>query len=179
MRRLPCLAALSVVATLAFACVAMAQQGPAADYPGPCSVVAEQFGTDPDYLAYIPEVDGCVFVNGYVPALGPLINPVFDAQTGEELGVFKDLVDAQTQEELGLFKDLLDFDFPYEAACGAFSAPEGYQPPAGFTAQQYFEQRANAQHRAILDPNGDGLACTAEDAAFLSGSTVDDGAAAA
>lgn len=78
---------------------------------------------------------------------------------------------------LGLVKDL-DPDLTsganrttYQAFCGNFPVPEDFPTATGYTAQEYHDQLANTQEQAILDPDGDGLACTDEDEAFLSGET--------
>ena len=73
---------------------------------------------------------------------------VFDADTGENLGLLKD-VDTN-----------LAATITYEDFCAAF--PTFID---GETAQEYFDGRANAQEQAILDPDANGVACDSADPA--------------
>lgn len=97
--------------------------------------------------------------------------------------------DPETGEQLGAVKNL-DPDLSsgansvtYKEFCEDFS--ESSTP---VTAQEYLDgiseaydeiEGANAQERDLLDPDGDGQACTSEDEAFLVGDTgggeADDG----
>lgn len=175
MRKLVLLAALSVVVTLAFSSVAMAQyitgtqEGPNS---GECSDLAEKLGGGGPGgvdLYYLPDVGGCIDVGG-AGTFGPLVNTfnttVLEPDTGERLGLVKDLDPDLTSGANSV---------THQEVCRDFS--ESSTP---VTAQEYFDgysdvygtiEGANAKERAILDPNGDGLACTAEDTAFISGGT--------
>lgn len=123
---------------------------------GPCAGAAEQLaaeqpnvpdGTFESYLNYVSDVDGCLTFEG-TDFVGGLSVPVYDPDTGEDLGILKDL-DPDLSSG--------DFSVAYEEFCGAF--PTRF----GETEQEYFEQSANDKERAILDPDGDGLACGVED----------------
>lgn len=134
MKRLLYLAALSMVTTLLLASVALAQASPGAptDSAGNCAAGQQ----------YVAELNGCIPGEGLPDLLiGQLNSQVLDADTGEPLGLLKD-VDQN-----------LAAAFPYENFCAAFPTFEGE------TAQEYFDGRANAQERAILDPDGNGIAC--------------------
>lgn len=111
---------------------------------GPCAGAAEQLGMpDESYLSYISDVGGCVSFEG-TDIIGSLSATVYDSDTGAELGILKDLDSDLTSG---------DFSVTYEEFCGAFPSPF-----AG-TAQEYYDQQANFQEQAILDPEGDGAAC--------------------
>lgn len=139
---------------------------------GDCSVLTQGTSTPESYFTYFPEINGCVTTEG-----GPYSFPitlfnttVFDADTGEPLGIFKEL----SQNLAGTV--YLGETVSYESFCGAFPT-FGETVVEEVSAQEYYGsgggyyQPANAQERAILDPNGDGLACTPEDEAFLAGDT--------
>jgi hypothetical protein len=115
-----------------------------------------QDGTFESYLNFIPDVGGCVIFEGLGPNLpiGALNAPVYDPDTGGELGMVKDL-DPDLSSG--------DFSVTYQEFCGAFPTTDG------MTAQEYHDQRANTKEQSILDPDGDGRACTSDDEAFLTG----------
>jgi hypothetical protein len=46
-------------------------------------------------------------------------------------------------------------------------------PDEAMTPKSYLEQHANVKERLILDPNGDGIACTAEDGSAKIGRFVE------
>ncbi len=152
------LAALSIAATLAFQSMAAAQG--ASDSPGECSGAVEQlaseqpnvqYGVFESYLNYISDVGGCVAFEGTGPnvTVGVHNATVYDPDTGEELGLVKDL-DPDLSSG--------DFSTTYEEFCGAFRT----SAPVGSTAQEYYDQQANSQEQSILDPDSDGLACSGE-----------------
>lgn len=159
MRKLFMLLSLSLVMSMVFTSGAMAQN---TNFTGPCAVPAEQLGVPTEsFLVFIPEVDGCIVAEGQAdPLIDQLNGPVYDADTGENLGLLKN-VDSNLADNI-----------TYEDFCGAFPTLSDNQ-----SAQDYYETTANAQEQAILDPNGDGLACTDEDAAFLAGGGMTDDAA--
>lgn len=166
------LVALAMVATLAFASVAMAQSQYLTGSTGDeCSDLEEEFSAEAgseesplggfeETLIFVPDAGGCIDAGG-AGAYGPLVNSlndvVFDPDTGERLGIVKDLD-----------PDLSDGtnSVTYQEFCEDFS-----ETSTPVTAQEYFEQDTNAKEREILDPDGDGQACTSEDAAFLTGDT--------
>lgn len=149
--------------------------GGGTDVPGqssgeddPCAGANEQLGISSDVSGsfggiFFPDAGGCIYLTGALVelTLDQLNAPVHDSDTGEELGMVKDLDPDLTSG---------DFSVSYEEFCGAFPTPEaeGFSY-AGLTAQEYYDQLANEREKAILDPNGDGLACTPDDDAFLSG----------
>lgn len=166
MRKFLCIVALSVVYVLAFQSGAVAQyEDPGADddqydedtvqtsaLDGPCAGAAEQLAAGrpnvseevfQSYYSYLPDVGGCVSFEGNT-FISSLSVPVYDAETGEELGIVKDLDSDLTSGE---------FSVTHEEFCGGFI-------PQIQTAQNYFDQDANAQEQAILDPDGDGFACS-------------------
>ncbi|MGH3089526.1 MAG: hypothetical protein ACRDSJ_19735, partial [Rubrobacteraceae bacterium] len=114
-------------------------------------------------LGFSPDV-GCVVPEGAaiaIPVVGTLNMPVVDPETGEQIGIFKDLDPDLTSG---------DFSVTYQEFCGAFPTLEYPGVSfAGLSAQEYYDQEANAKEQAILDPNADGFACTSDDEAFLSG----------
>ena len=164
MRKLFVLLSLSLVMSLAFAPAALGQNN---NFTGPCAVAAEQLGVPTEsFLVFIPEVNGCILAEGQAnPLIDQLNGPVYDADTGENLGLLKD-VDPNLADNV-----------TYEEFCGAFPTLDVGGQFGDLSAQQYYDQFANAQEQAILDPNGDGLACTDEDAAFLAGGSMTDDAA--
>ena len=156
MKRLLCLAALSVVFTLAFLSVAMAQQTGGED----------NLFSQPSFGCF-PDAGGCLLVEPQTQ-VARLNAPLVDPNTGEELGLLKNL-DPDLSSG--------DFSITYQEFCGDFPQPESLivgTTLGGLVAQEYYDQLANVQEQAILDPNGDGLACTAEDTAFLAGDTSAD-----
>lgn len=163
MRKLLYLVALSVVTTLAFASVAMAQSVyTPPDSTVDCSAVEE--GQPPGIeFFFVPDAGGCIAEGSEGggtpnPVLSDFGKVVFDPDTGERLGTVRDL-----DPDLSSGANSLT----YQEFCGSFDG----LPERARTAQEYFEQGADAEEQAILDPNGDGLACTAEDTAFLAGDT--------
>lgn len=156
------LAALSMVVTLAFAPAALAQSSYAApDYTRDCSAAEEGQPPGVEFF-FLPDAGGCIAEGSEGAVSGPIVSDlnkvVFDAGTGERLGVAKDL-----DPDLSSGANSVT----YQEFCGDFvGIPEKVMTP-----QSYFEQTANAKEQAILDPNSDGLACTAEDTAFLAGDT--------
>lgn len=158
MRKFLYLAALTVVATLASASVAQAQY--LTEPIEECSGAAEQDFYKPLY--FVPDTGGCI-VEGGAGSYGPLANTlnkiVYDPDTGESLGVVKNLDPDLSSGANGV---------THQEFCEDF---EGTTTPV--TAQEYFdgdseaygelEDGANAQEQEILDPNGDGQACTSED----------------
>ena len=162
MKRLLYLAVLVILATLAFSSVATAQSA----YAPPDSTVdcsAAEEGQPPGIeFFFLPDAGGCIAVGSEGVVSSPIIvdlnKVVFDSDTGERLGVAK-----------GLDPDLSSGSnsVTYQEFCAAWDTiPDEVETP-----QSYFEQAANAKEQAILDPDGDGLACTAEDEAFVAGDT--------
>lgn len=147
------LAALSVLFTLAFASVAMAQSAyTPADSTIDCSDVEE--GTPGIEFFFVPDAGGCI-AEGYEgggtpnPVLYDFGKVVFDPDTGERLGTVRDL-----DPDLSSGTNSLT----HQEFCESFDG----LPERARTAQEYFEQGADAEEQAILDPDGDGLACTQE-----------------
>ena len=154
---------------------------------GECAVPAERLDLRPEYsdlyFTYIPELNGCAqFGEGDTVLPLSLLQAnalLWDADTGEELGLLKDLVDlsANTNYISEAFPGSPDPNYSTESYCGAFPTFDG------ITAQDYHDgaviaetgSGANAEERAILDPDGDGLACTDDDEAFLAGDDEETG----
>lgn len=136
---------------------------------GDCSGLAEQQGVPESFFVYIPEVNGCVGAEGLPnPTINIANSVVVDADTGEELGVLKEIA------------DLSEFQTT-ETYCGAFPLIDGttaqnyYDGVQGEGVENVASGVANGQEQALLDPNGDGVACTAEDLAFVPGSGMNNG----
>ena len=154
MRRSILLAALSAVFTLAFASVAMAQSVyTPRDSSVDCSAAEE--GQPPGIEFYfVPDAGGCI-AKGYEgggtpnPVLYDFSKVVFDPDTGERLGTVREL-----DPDLSSGANSLT----HQEFCGSFDG----LPERALTAQEYFEQVSDAEAQAILDPDGDGLACTQE-----------------
>lgn len=160
MRKLFLLLSLSLVVSLALAPTAMAQ---GTDFTGPCAVPAEQAGVPTeDFFYYVPAINGCVLAEGQAdPLLDQLNGPVYDADTGENLGLLKN-VDQNLSDAV-----------TYDEFCGAFPT---LSYGGGITAQEYYDAEANAQERAILDPDGDGVACNGDDSPETPGGNGGNGA---
>lgn len=159
-RKLVYLTVLTVVATMAFQSVAAAQYA-TSDSPGDCSGAEENLEAETGdqwegYLFFVQDVGGCITTEGApIPLLAALNYNAVDPQTGERIGLVKDL-----DPDLSGGANSIT----YQEFCGAFSSY-----PIGTTPQQYYDQEANAKEQAILDPDGDGQACTSDDESFLAG----------
>ena len=153
MRTFVNLVALSVVATLTFASVAMAESSYApSNSTRDCSGAEE--GQPPWIQFYfLPDARGCIAEGSEGSVSGPIVSDlnkvVFDADTGERLGVAKDL-----DPDLSSGANSVT----YQGFCRDFDGV----PEEAMTPQSYFEQTANAKEQAILDPDGDGLACAVD-----------------
>ncbi|CAA9401471.1 MAG: Alkaline phosphatase [uncultured Rubrobacteraceae bacterium] len=103
---------------------------------------------------YLPDAGGCIAEGAEGNPYGLLVNDlnkvVFHADTGERLGVAKDL-------DPDLFRGANKVT--HQEFCEALKAI----PDEAMTPKSYLQQYANVKERLILDPNGDGIACTAED----------------
>ena len=153
-RRFMYLVALSTVATLAFSSVAMAQSSYApTNSTRDCSGAQEG---QPPWIEFffLPDAGGCIAEGSEGSVSGPIVSDlnkvVFHADTGERLGVAKDL-------DPDLFRGTNSVT--HQEFCGDFDGV----PEEAMTPQSYLKQYANVKERLILDPNGDGIACTAKD----------------
>jgi hypothetical protein len=171
MRKLLLLFSLSLVMLLVFAATAGAQEGSPVggdETNTPCGRY---------YLSYIPEVNGCFIDEGQVnPTLDVTNNPIYDADTGEKLGLFKDVVDLSAYfgswqgpyaTEFYCTSGLLgdDYEFSQDVAQAYYDGVPN--------ASRFVTGTANAQERELMDPNGDGLACTPEDFSLTAGDMPD------
>ncbi len=136
MKRLLYISTLAVVATLLLAPAALAQE----DID--CSVPAETIGAPERVFASIPGANACFVAEASPDLISVLNSPAYDADTGEEIGLVKD-IDPNLAE-----------NNPYSEFCAAFPSLVD-----DLTAQEYFESSANAAEQAILDPDGNGIAC--------------------
>lgn len=127
-------------------------EDPYSGEPGDCSALANDKMPE-SYFRFLADVSGCVVLEGgpLPPPLNILNASVLDPETGESLGLVKDLD-----------PDLSVGDVRTDNAgiCAVFPLYDG------LTAQGYFEgmmgslSEANARERAILDPDRDGVACS-------------------
>lgn len=140
MKKLLYMTTLSIVVTLLLAPAALAQESSDID----CSVPAETTGTPEGFFSTIPGANACFVAEALPDLISVLNSTAYDADTGEEIGLVKD-VDPN-----------LAANNSYEDFCAAFPSLVD-----DFTAQEYFETQANAQEQAILDPDGNGIACDA------------------
>lgn len=153
-RRFLYLVALSAVFTLAFSSMAMAQST-YAPFNSTVDCSAAEEGQPPWIEFYfLPDAGGCIAEGAEGNPYGLLVNDlnkvVFDADTGERLGVAKDL-------DPDLYRGANSVTT--EEFCEALEAI----PDQAITPKSYLEQYANVKERLVLDSNGDGLPCTTED----------------
>lgn len=133
--------ATAVALTLAFSSVAMAQYV-TFDSSGDCLGAADQLQSEQpnvqerqfeNLLNFVPDVGGCIILEGSVAPqpVNALNAVVYEPNTGEELGLVKDL-----DPDLSSGAN----STTYQEFCRAFPVVEQ-------TAQQYYEQDANAKEQ--------------------------------